>query len=617
MKKASLKERLSYWFDNVMARGTASLVLLLACVTIVVVLVVTSVATLINTGRTIPQLLWTILRGVLSPGMPTGSEGTLPYVLLLIVVTLCGIFITSGLISILNTGLAARIRTLRKGHSRIIASDHTVVLGYNETSFTIVSELVAANANHKKQVVVIIDNQPKDTMDDEIRKKIPDQKTTQIICRTGNINVAEDLRICSIETAQSIIVSDETDFRTVKAVMAATAALKENPDSPTFLTAVIRDHRYVKAAQVAGGGATEVISFHHDVAQIIAHCCRYAGLSGVFTELFNNQGYEFYIEPVANLAGVTFAEASLRLSTSTLVGLVRDGVARLNPGSDIVLSADDQMVVIAEDDGVTTAMDTAAAYDQANITNSAMELRPKVKLLVLGYNPLLRAILRHEDDYLSPGSEVTLANEEIGFDTAILQSQLHNIQISTQTVDLLNHAALEELLNDSYDNVLLLTDGDKPDEDADSKVLMLLLMLRAIAAEHGYHFTITSEMRNVHDQELAKVDKVCDFVVSSHLASLIAVQVSQSRALAGVFRDLLDAEGSQLYLRPAEHYIRTGVDVDMATITAAASQRDEVFIGYQTRGSGRFGAPTITLNPPKSEQRVFTRSDTLVVLSQH
>ncbi|MDR2974415.1 MAG: NAD-binding protein [Propionibacteriaceae bacterium] len=615
VKKAGLKERLSYWFDNVMGRGTASLVLLLACVTVGVVIVVTFLAAFVDQQHTLPQLLWIIFRGVLSPGMPTGNEGAILYVILLIVVTLCGIFITSFLISILNTGLTARIRTLRKGRSRVIATGHTVVLGYNEASYTVLSELVAANANHKKQVVVIIDAYPKDKMEDEIRKRIPDSKTTRIICRTGNIDTTDDLRICAIENAKSVIVSAGNDFQTIKAVMAASALLKEHAGATAFLTAVIKESHYVKAAEAAGGSATEVISFDHDVAQIIAHCCRYSGLSAVFTELFNNGGCEFYVENIPELVGCAFLEAGSRLPSSTLVGLVRDGRTWLNPPLDAIIAAEDHLIVIAEDDGLTAVAATMPQIDQSQVVAAGKEEAPRMKLLVLGFNHLLGSVLRQEDAHLATGSTVTIADERHDIDLQALQADLRNLQLSTRVCDVVNHGALEDLLSGGVDNVLILTDLTKSDEEADAKVLMLLLMLRSIAVDKGYHFTITSEMRNVRNQELVKVDNACDFVVSSHLASLIAVQVSQSRHLAEVFKELLDARGAQLQVRPAKHYLRTDVEVDMATVAAATGQRGEVFVGHQVGGLEPGTRPRITISPPQESRRKFGPDDLLVVLT--
>lgn len=73
---------------------------------------------------------------------------------------------------------------MRKGHSFVIEKDHTLILGWSTKIFTIISELVVANQNHKDAKIVIKADMDKVEMEDEIRARIPDTKTTRIICRT-------------------------------------------------------------------------------------------------------------------------------------------------------------------------------------------------------------------------------------------------------------------------------------------------------------------------------------------------------------------------------------------------------------------------------------------------
>lgn len=56
-------------------------------------------------------------------------------------------------------------------------------------------------------------------------------------------------------------------------------------------------------------------------------------------------------------------------------------------------------------------------------------------------------------------------------------------------------------------------------------------------------------MRSVDNQELATVAKVNDFVVGSIITNLMIAQISENRKLARLFEDLLDADGSELYMK--------------------------------------------------------------------
>ena len=74
-----------------------------------------------------------------------GNDGTAVFVVLMFLVTLGGIFIVSALIGVLTAGLNGRIEELRKGRAPVIARDHTVILGWSDQVFIVVSELVKAN----------------------------------------------------------------------------------------------------------------------------------------------------------------------------------------------------------------------------------------------------------------------------------------------------------------------------------------------------------------------------------------------------------------------------------------------------------------------------------------
>jgi hypothetical protein len=606
---------LAYHFDQVMSKGTISMVALLAVGSLLVALMVAAVAHFTSSGLSFGQQLWTAIRGVLSPSMPSGDEGSIGYVLVLVGLALCGIFITSMLISILSSGLRERMDTLRKGHSMVIASDHTVVLGFNEATFAVLTELIGAGANHAHQTVLVVDDQPKDRMEDQIRRRLPDTSTTRIVCRTGRIDVIDDLAICGLDRARSVIISPNDDFQAVRSVMAVKRLLDAHPGSETFMTVVAQESICGRAAELAGGDRAEVIDFQAAAAQIIAHCCRATGLSTVFTELFNNCGDEFYIEPAGLATGDRFDQANLRLLTATLVGLERAGQVKLNPDPSTIIAPDDRLVVIAADDGV--AVPTAAALPAVPLIGQALSPAAQpFHWLVLGHNPLLHRVLAEEDPYLPPGSTATLVTNQPVTDLDGTTIGLANLTIRQVTGEMLDAATLRPLLDATIDSVLILADEQGDDDQADAEVMMRLLLVRSLAKNSTHHFSITTQMRTVRDQELAASDTICDFVVSAHLASLLAVQVSQTRELAAVFRDLLDADGSELYLRPASQYLPIGAQVDFASVALAVAGHGEVLVGYRSTDPKQPQRMKVTINPPKSQRLTFSADDMLVVLAQ-
>ena len=71
-------------------------------------------------------------------------------------------------------------------------------------------------------------------------------------------------------------------------------------------------------------------------------------------------------------------------------------------------------------------------------------------------------------------------------------------------------------------------------------------------------FSIVSEMLDMRNRDLAEVTRADDFIVSDRLVSLLLTQIAENQDLTAVFADLFDAEGSELYLKPAADYVRLG-----------------------------------------------------------
>jgi hypothetical protein len=91
-------------------------------------------------------------------------------------------------------------------------------------------------------------------------------------------------------------------------------------------------------------------------------------------------------------------------------------------------------------------------------------------------------------------------------------------------------------------------------------------------------------------------------------------QISENRHLLPVFEDLLSIQGSEIYLKPARDYVKTGVGLDFYTLVAAASEKDEIAIGYQINHKAHLSK--LILNPLKSETFTLTDADMIVVIAE-
>ncbi|MDR1710711.1 MAG: hypothetical protein LBR58_02450 [Propionibacteriaceae bacterium] len=610
-------DRLRYHFDNLMSRGTGAVMLVLFALTLVVVVVGGVLAWLFKPdGTGVLRVIWTSFNRALDPGYLEADSGSVPYMVVLSLVTIFGVLVTSVLIGLITAGVEAKMTSLRKGRSRVLARDHVVILGFNEATFTILEEFATFDEKHRGAVVVVMDERAKDEMEDAIRERLPNLGAGRVICRTGNIGSPVDLRILSLGTAHSILINASDDFLGVKAVLACNLVLDETPDAKAHITAVMHDQDNVTAARVAGGARAEILHFNTTIAKVIAHACRQPGISEVFTELFNASGHEIYVEPVVKLVAKTIAEANRYLPCSSVIGLVRGGVPWLNPPASTPLEASDRYIVVAEHHGTTIASTAPAPVDETAFATVPDEAEAQ-RLLVLGYSPLLYDILAEEDHYLIAGSTVTVAAPGLsGQEDLPEPPDFKNLKLRFRDAAITDPDVLKELLADNPENVLILADPALDDAAADARTLLVLMLLRGLVASPEFDFTITSEMRLIDNQELARVSRVNDFVVSSHLSSLITAQIARTRQVGRIFQDLLSAGGSEIYLRPVTRYLKPGAEVDFYTACAAAARFDEAFVGYRTEAPAEEGGFRVVVNPPKADRIRFKATDSFLVLAE-
>ena len=138
MDEVGFLEKLRYKFDNLMSKGTGILLLSLASATAIMIAVISLIVWITQSGPTssFTELLWMGLMRAIDSGTVSGDTGSAGYIFLMFVTTLGGIFILSILIGILTTGIESKLDSLRKGRSRVIEKNQTIILGWSEQIFS-------------------------------------------------------------------------------------------------------------------------------------------------------------------------------------------------------------------------------------------------------------------------------------------------------------------------------------------------------------------------------------------------------------------------------------------------------------------------------------------------
>jgi len=628
MKKPSFAARLRYAFDNTMSRGPIALIawLALGCAALVIGVSLLLHVLRLDPDHTFGQLLWISLLRTLSADAIGSDLRIWPFLFAMLLVTFGGIFLTSTLIGLLTAGIHDKLVALRRGRSQVLESGHTVILGWSEMIYTIISELIVANANQNKSCVVILADKDKIEMEGAIHSRLGDTGHTRVVCRSGSPIEPGDLDIVSLPTSRSIIVlsqdGGDPDSNVIKTILAITNSPQRRPE-PYHIVAEIHDPKTLEVGRMVSAQEAEFVLETDLIARIIAQTCRQSGLSVVYTELLDFEGDEIYFQAEPGLTGKTFGEALLAYEDSALLGLCpRGGKPRLNPPMDTIIQDGDQIIAISEDDDTVrlSGLTDWGIEEEAIRPARPIEHRPE-RTLILGWNWRAPTVINELAAYVAPGSEVAVVADypEAATKIARLCPSSASQKVTFQQGDTTDRRTLDALNIPGFQHVILLCYSDILDpQRADARTLISLLHLRDIAERSGHPFSIVSEMLDVRNRDLAEVTRADDFVVSDKLISLMLAQVSENKALNAVFADLFDPEGSEIYLKPASDYVKLCEPLSFYTVVEAARRRGEVAFGYRlkAKASDAQSAYGVVVNPDKSKRATFAAGDTIIMLAE-
>lgn len=628
MPRFRIADRIRYRFDASLSRGPSALI---AWLFVLAGLIAFLSATIITLSHTAPVgssgtragfflLVWQGWQRTLNLNV---GVGPIAYVVGTFIPTLGSLFIGGIFIGLLTGGIQNKIRNLRKGRSVVVERGHIIILGWSQQIYQVISELVLANANKKDACIVVLAEKDKVDMEDLIREKVGPLGRTRLVCRTGNPIDLGDLAIVSPDEARAILIlapdSKDPDAQVIKIMLALTR--RQLGAAPSCrIVAELRSPRNRPVAELVGQKRIQILLVDEMLARITVQTCRQVGLSAVYAELLGFDGDEMYLQKEPQLVGKSFGDTLLLYEDSSIVGLKRDQESLFNPPMDTILKEGDKLIAIShDDDTIVLSGRTDFALDSELICEPPPISRTPERTLLIGWNRRAPLIIYELDQYVPKGS-VLLVAADLADGAAIIERQaqkLTNLAVSFRGGDTTDRTFLDGLLAHTYNHVITLSYSDKlGPQEADALTLITLLHLRDIAERHENPYTIVSEMLDARNREIAEIARADDFIVGDKLVSQVLAQMTENPELA--LDDLFDAVGSELYLKPASHYVRVGVPVHFYTVVEAARRRGEVAIGYRlhSEGADKAKAYGVHINPKKQERISFEPQDKIVVLAQ-
>jgi len=445
------------------------------------------------------------------------------------------------------------------------------------------------------------------------------------------------LRRVAVESAKSVVILNDApddatrevkalaDARVLKTILAVISCTGEE-DMPPIVAELHLKAKQDLARRISARVA--IIDEHSILAKLMVQTSRISGLAQVYDHVVGFDGNEFYFHrPEGGLGDLTYGELAFHFPTCCLMGLrSKDGRIAINPKPDTRAKADDEALLLAEDD-------SAIRFSRERVPSAAPVSPPAgprgkavEKQMIVGWSEKASIIIDEYSKYLVAGSsiDVVVNAKDDSIEKAFCDvSKRHpGISMHLMESDIGDPRALSGLRPEEYDNVILLSGEGGEAELLDSDTIAVLLSFRQHFKALGQKDQKTQLITEVADSENIDVIReagVRDFLISNQFVSKIYAQVSENQAVLQVYEELFSEEGSEVYLKPAALFLDDlPRRVSFADLCAAALAREETCLGVRLvseeddadKGYG------IYLNPAKSEAFSLRPEDCLITLAE-
>ncbi len=639
-----LRARLRYKSDEFLSGGAGKQLLFLLVLSIAIVLVHTIVATILGLVLSFDEgvtsgffdRMWFFFTRILDAGTMGGDTSWATRVVST-VDTILGVIVAGLLISSLAGNFQERLEGIKRGGAAVMEDKHFLILGWSEKIFSVIDQISEAYLAQGNIVVVVLAEGDKVEMEEQLSDKVVHGDRVKIVVRSGSSLSLIDLAKVGIDRARAVVVlidekdkddANRADGRIIKTVL----AIYNHPDvkgrPPPRVTAEVMLAQNQHIASIASGGRAQVVKTNEIISKIILQTARIQGLSLVYDELLRFEGNEIHFKKVPQCVGRPFGDILLDFANACPAGVAKaDGSGhQLNPPADHIIQPDEEILLLAEDANIQYQQYQGQLAGYRPQIPSQVPEKPVEHLLVLGWNEKVFPILQEFDNYVAPGSSVTLVNTvpEEDRERQISEScePLKNAEVRHLVGEFTSQAVMEDLQPQNYPTVMVLGDNAQGGgaEEADTRAIIALLLLRDFRSKAGVEKQeVCSEILDPKNRELAATTEINDIVISNEMVSMVLAQITYEPRVRAVLEDLFQSEGSEIYLKDISLYAPPGQQVTFEYLMLAAKARNELALGVQVYvddASKRFG---LYLNPsPALRVAAFTpkAGDRLVVLAE-
>jgi hypothetical protein len=421
-----------------------------------------------------------------------------------------------------------------------------------------------------------------------------------------------------------------SDARVIKTVLALESLL--SPDREFAIVAEVFTDRNRQVVKDIAPGKVTAIDVEEILAKIMVQTSRTSGLAVVYSELLGFSGCEMYIHNDPRWSGLKFDRLQYHFPDGIPIGIrKKGGEFVIRPPGETVVSAEDEIVIIAQDDSSIDFRPSPVMLPKAREVPALRVEREKERQLILGWGYKAPIIIREYADYVLEGSEVDVVVKDAPpmlRETVARLDGEGGVRVRLIDMDPLTSEDLESVQPFSYNHVIILP--QKPHLDAeperiDSETIVVLLHLRKqlkalVEAGTKVKTKLITEILDSANRDLVSHAGVDDFIISNRMVSMLFAQMSEEPQIEKVYENLFKEEGSEIYVKPAWLYFGAlPVTCRFGDLMRVAQKREgEIAIGYKLERQVSDSAANygVRINPSKDTEVTLDRDDCLVVVAE-
>jgi|TARA_B100000959_G_scaffold139569_1_gene146667 hypothetical protein len=582
-------------------------------------------------GGGVIDSFWWSMKHILDPGSISENYGApMGVILFALFNSVMGLIITGALIGFIVSAIQSTMENAKMGSGFVRESGHYLVLGWNRKGTSIL-ELLSKFGNIAR--VVVLTEMDISELRTDIRRGPRGLRNLKLLPMQGSIWVNSELRRVAAANASHIILLAETnsgtsaDVTTIKTLtLLNTPTYQKNSGRRVKIVAEIVNKENTSIAAIASKHQHPIVSSSDFVSKTMVQCARYPGYANVYSELFASGKYRIENKSIANLEGTLFGQLSGTFNNGIIIGISwmeakpdhkPRQVSVLNPEPDYDLSDEDQLIVLVRlDEELNFVSDQILELPQAYRHQEIV--RPNVlKVLILGCNVNLGLIVTEVAQHAATNIEVMVACANAEEEEALIRQRYENLfsehlNLRFEEFDLAESWSLEESDPWQYDVIFIVADESDGTIDADSKTIMLLLLLGELRDKKPLLTfpPVVAELLHSESKELCEGTPLTDAVDSTEIISVQLAQLVREPFLETVYKELLNAGGIEIGLRPVTLFVKANENVTMSEVNRQALSANEIPLGYQRENE------EVIIDPAKNEPIVFGENDQIIVLAQ-